>query len=89
MGFLNVIFYYNPARLCLIHVLVLVAGLLQKLAKETECPICLLEMKERVFQCVSGRIIPVQGFNRTPVIDLQLTHIIVWIKGVFAKLERG
>ena len=65
--------------LCLIHVLVLVAGLLQKLAKETECPICLLEMKERVFQCVSGRIIPVQGFNRTPVIDLQLTHIIVWI----------
>ena len=85
------LFQYNPARfrvsqcyffittlpgLCLIHVLVLVAGLLQKLAKETECPICLLEMKGRVFQCVSGRIIPVQGFNRTPVIDLKLTHTI-------------
>ena len=83
------LFQYNPARFrfspcyflitvlpgfCLLHVLVLVAGLLQKLAKETECPICLLEMKERVFQCVSGRIIPVQGFNRTSAIDIN-SHI--------------
>ncbi|XP_023338839.1 POTE ankyrin domain family member H isoform X2 [Eurytemora carolleeae] len=43
------------------------AGLLQKLAKETECPICLLEMKERVFQCVSGHTICESCHGRTEI----------------------
>ncbi len=34
-----------------------VAGVLSRLARETECPVCLSEMRGRVWQCVSGHIL--------------------------------
>jgi len=42
-------------------------GLYKRLCKETECPICLHEMKGRVWQCVSGHIICESCHSRTEV----------------------
>jgi hypothetical protein len=37
--------------------LLCITGVMRRLVKETECPVCLSEMRGRVWQCVSGHIL--------------------------------